>query len=140
VSFSVRFVDWSSEEQTLRMIRETVFIMEQDVHEDEEFDGRDEGALHLLAEDPKGRPIATARMLPDGQVGRMAVLRHWRKKGVGSAMLIKLFVEARVRGLKQLRADAQVRALPFYEKHGFWAVGEEFLDARIPHLKVIKEL
>jgi predicted GNAT family N-acyltransferase len=140
VSFSVKIVDWSSAEQTLRMIRETVFIMEQDVREDEEFDGRDAGCLHVLVEDKKGRPIATARMLASGQVGRMAVLRHWRKRGVGSAMLIKLFVEARVMGLKRLTADAQVRALPFYEKHGFRAVGDEFLDARIPHKKVIKDL
>lgn len=123
------------------MIRETVFIMEQDVHEDEEFDGRDAGdCLHVLVEDKKGRPIATARMLHSGKVGRMAVLRHWRKKGVGSAMLIKLFVEARIMGLKQLTADAQVRALPFYEKHGFRAEGDEFLDARIPHKKVVKDL
>ncbi len=106
MSFSVRIVDWSCEEQTLRMIRETVYIMEQGVHEDEEFDGRDAGCVHLLAEDKKGRPIATARMLKSGQVGRMAVLRHWRKKGVGAAMLIKLFVEARLMGLKQLTADA----------------------------------
>jgi predicted GNAT family N-acyltransferase len=140
VSFTARLVDWSSQEQTLRMIRETVFIMEQGVHEDEEFDGRDADCLHVLVEDQKGRPIATARMLPDGQVGRMAVLRHWRKKGVGSAMLIKLFVEARVRGLKRLSADAQVRALPFYEKHGFRVVGDEFMDARIPHKKVVKDL
>lgn len=140
MSFTARIVDWSSEEQTLRMIRETVFIMEQDVHEDEEFDGRDPGCLHVLVEDNKGRPIATARMLNEGKIGRMAVLRHWRKKGVGSAMLIKLFVEARIRGLKQLCADAQVRALPFYEKHGFHAVGDEFMDARIPHRKVVKDL
>jgi predicted GNAT family N-acyltransferase len=138
--FTARIVDWSSQEQTLRMIRETVFIMEQDVHEDEEFDGRDADCLHVLVEDKKGRPIATARMLSDGKVGRMAVLRHWRKKGVGSAMLIKLFVEARIRGLKQLCADAQVRALPFYEKHGFRVVGDEFMDARIPHKKVVKDL
>ena len=140
MSFTARIVDWSSEEQTLRMIRETVFIMEQDVHEDEEFDGRDPECLHVLVEDNQGRPIATARLLPDGKVGRMAVLRHWRKKGVGSAMLIKFFVEARLRGLKQLYADAQVRALPFYEKHGFRVVGDEFLDARIPHKKVVKDL
>jgi predicted GNAT family N-acyltransferase len=55
-------------------------------------------------------------------------------------MLIKLFVEARIRGLKQLCADAQVRALPFYEKHGFRVVGDEFMDARIPHKKVVKDL
>jgi len=133
-------VDWSSEEQTLRMIRETVYIMEQGVHEEEEFDGQDAGCVHLLVEDKKGRPIATARMQKSGQIGRMAVLRHWRKKGVGSAMLIKLFVEARLMGLKQLTADAQVRALPFYEKHGFRVVGDEFMDARIPHKKVIKDL
>ena len=140
MSFSVRIVDWSSAEQTLRMIRETVYIMEQGVHEEEEFDGQDAGCVHVLVEDNKDRPIATARMLKSGQVGRMAVLRHWRKKGVGSAMLIKLFVEARIMGLKQLTADAQVRALPFYEKHGFRVVGDEFMDARIPHKKVIKDL
>lgn len=140
MSFTVRIVGWSSEEQTLRMIRETVFIMEQGVREYEEFDGRDAGCLHVLVEDQKGRPIATARMQNNGKVGRMAVLRHWRKKGVGSAMLIKLFVEARVMGLKRLCADAQVQALPFYEKHGFRVVGDEFLDARIPHKKVVKDL
>jgi predicted GNAT family N-acyltransferase len=85
-------------------------------------------------------PIGTARLLPDGQIGRMAVLPEWRSHGIGSVLLEKLIEIAREHGLKQVKLDAQDHAISFYEQHGFTIEGEEFLDAGIPHRRMIMAL
>ena len=139
-AFSVRVVDWSSEEAAIRAIRERVFIEEQDVPAEEEWDGRDPGCLHLLAENDKGEPIATARMLDAGKIGRMAVYREYRGRGVGKALLAELLKIARKHGLTRVELDAQTRAMDFYRGMGFTAAGEEFLDAGIPHYRMFLEL
>lgn len=113
---------------------------EQNVPEELELDGLDDGSVHLLASDMKGRPIGTARLLPDGQIGRMAVLPEWRSHGIGSVLLEKLIEIAREHGLKQVKLDAQDHAISFYEQHGFTIEGEEFLDAGIPHRRMIMAL
>jgi predicted GNAT family N-acyltransferase len=71
-------------------VREAVFMGEQGVPAELEWDGRDAVALHALAEDASGSSIGTARLLKDGHIGRMAVMSHWRGRGVGSAMLDRL--------------------------------------------------
>ena len=87
--FHVRQVEWAQAQDTLRAIRDQVFIQEQGVPAELEWDGHDEGCLHLLATDAEGRPIGTVRMLPDGHIGRMAVLSPWRRRhGVGTALLL----------------------------------------------------
>jgi len=89
----IREVDWASHEQALSSLRRTVFVEEQGVAEDEEWDGADSDCRHFLADDGAGRPIGTARLMPSGQVGRMAVLVQWRGQGVG-ARLLRLAVDA----------------------------------------------
>lgn len=115
------------------LVRRAVFIEEQQVPEELEWDGLDETAFHLLAREAGGRPIGSARMLPDGHIGRMAVLRGHRGTGIGSALLRRMLDEARQQGLKIAYLDAQVHAIPFYERLGFKAEGAEFMDAGIPH-------
>ncbi|MEK7303034.1 MAG: GNAT family N-acetyltransferase, partial [Pseudomonadota bacterium] len=79
----------------------------------------------------------TARLLPDGHIGRMAVLREWRGKGVGSAMLQRILEESSHRGMQKAMLNAQMAAIKFYEKFGFQVSGEEFMEAGIPHIKMI---
>jgi predicted GNAT family N-acyltransferase len=117
----------------LRAIRMEVFVREQQVPEELEWDGLDETAFHLLARDTFGNPVATARMLPDGHIGRVAVMRPWRGKGVGTEIMRVMIHEAGRRRLHEVDLDAQVKAIEFYERLGFAAEGPEFMDAGIPH-------
>lgn len=132
-SYSVRTASWEQDCDRLRPIREEVFILEQNVPVELEWDGEDEDALHLLAESQAGECIGTARMLADGHIGRVAVLKPWRGRGVGSELMRSMLEAARKRGLKIAFLDAQVNAIGFYEQFGFHAEGEIFMDAGIPH-------
>ena len=138
--YTIQLASWESYGDALRYIRERVFLDEQHVPEELELDGLDDGSDHLLASDMKGRPIGTARLLPDGQIGRVAVLPEWRSHGIGSVLLDRLIDIAREHGLKQVKLDAQEQAIRFYEQHGFTIEGEEFLDAGIPHRRMTMEL
>ncbi len=135
-AFTVSWVSWQQAEADLRSIREHVFIQEQQVPVALEWDGLDADCQHLLAQDSDGQAIATARLLMDGHIGRMAVLPQWRKRGVGTALLTELLRYCRQHHLDPF-LDAQNHALEFYRKMGFIAVGDEFLDAGIPHHKMI---
>lgn len=120
-------------------LREHVFIREQLVPADMEWDEFDALSRHVVAL-VDGIPIGTGRLLPDGHIGRMAVLREWRGKGAGSALLTDLLAIARALGMRRVLLNAQVQALPFYVRHGFQAQGEEFLDAGIPHRQMWRDL
>ncbi len=139
-SFRLRPASWPNDREALRHVRETVFVEEQGVPLALERDGLDETAFHLLAEDAAGNPVGTGRLLPDGHIGRMAVLKPWRGRGVGSALLRGLVEEGRRRRLERLVLHAQVTALPFYRRHGFVAEGPVFDDAGIPHRRMVLRL
>lgn len=129
-------VSWEHEAPVLRAIRTAVFIHEQQVPEDLEWDGFDAISLHVLAFNADGQPVGTARLLPDGHIGRMAVLKEWRGQGLGSAMLQKILEELTKRNQQKAMLNAQTYAVPFYEKFGFQVCGEEFMEAGIPHVKM----
>ncbi|MFO1206791.1 MAG: GNAT family N-acetyltransferase [Burkholderiales bacterium] len=137
---SIRLASWQEVRAAVAPVREAVFLREQGVPEDLEWDEHDATALHAVALGPLGRAIGTARLLADGQIGRMAVLASWRGRGVGSAMLEMLLAAARERGLRDVRLNAQVQAIAFYERHGFTAGGSEFLDAGIPHVAMHRQV
>lgn len=131
--FRVRRVGWNEAGDLLRAVRKTVFVDEQGVLAELEWDGRDEHCIHVLAETPAGDAIGTGRLLPDGHIGRMAVLKHWRGRGVGSALLERLVAVAREQGFDRVELSAQTHAIDFYARFGFEALGDEYLDAGIPH-------
>lgn len=132
-AFTVRRAHWPREREALRRVRETVFVDEQRVPLELEWDEDDETALHALAEDGDGNPVGTGRLTRDGRIGRMAVMKDWRGQGVGGAILQWLTDAARTRGLEELVLSAQISAIQFYRRFGYTEEGGEFLDAGIPH-------
>jgi len=123
-------------------IRRRVFQDEQGVSADEEFDSDDDLATHVLAT-VDDIAVGTARIVfhPDyAKIGRMAVLKEWRRHGVGRALLNALLGIAGTHGAKNLVLHAQIHALPFYAASGFGVVGEEFEEAGIPHRRMERTL
>jgi predicted GNAT family N-acyltransferase len=133
MKYHVRVADWSSDQAKLKSVRFDVFCIEQGVPESLEWDGIDAECVHAIAEDQQGAPIGCGRLLPDGHIGRMAVLAQWRGRGVGAALLETLVALATARGDGKAMLNAQTHAMPFYARYGFVAVGEPFDEAGIPH-------
>lgn len=121
-------------------IRKTVFIHEQHVPVALEWDTSDANCLHVLATDLTKRPIGTARLLQDGYIGRMAVLKEWRRMGVGKSLLQRLLIEAKKQQMRKVIIHAQSHAVGFYIGFGFQIVGKEFIDANILHIKMTLQL
>jgi predicted GNAT family N-acyltransferase len=119
--FAVRIVDWAHEADKLRAIRLAVFVVEQNIPEELEWDEFDASSVHAIAEDARGAPIGCGRLLPDGHIGRMAVISDWRGRGVGA------------RGDARVLLNAQTQAMPFYARFGFVPAGAEYEEAGIPH-------
>ncbi len=132
-SYRLRHADWARDRELLRAVRLAVFVREQGVPENLEWDEYDALSTHVLAENEAGNAVGTGRLLPDGHIGRMAVLYEWRGRGIGDALLSWLEAQARHRGMGELLLHAQSHAVAFYARHGFECVGEEFTEAGIPH-------
>ena len=138
LAFSVQTVQWPARVTDLQAIRRAVFVVEQHVPEAEEWDAFDVSSQHVLAT-AHGVPavgIGTGRLLPDGHIGRMAVIQSWRGRGVGRALLAALLVLAHQSKLSQVVLHAQTHAIKFYEKQGFTVCGPEFMEAGIAHRKM----
>ncbi len=137
---SLRILDWPAAHDEAMRVRTAVFVVEQRVPVEIELDEWDPRSDHVLAYAPGGPAVGTGRLLPDGHIGRMAVLREWRGRGVGGRILVALVERAATRGMKRLLLNAQTHAVPFYTRHGFVAFGDEFLEADIPHVTMAREL
>jgi predicted GNAT family N-acyltransferase len=134
--FTVSLVSWHDGEPLLRAIRETVFIREQGVPAELEWDEIDATCRHALALSLNGDAVGCGRILTNGHIGRIAVMKDWREKKVGTAIMEAMLNEARSRGYKQVEVDAQTHAVPFYLGFGFVVHGKEFIDAGLPHIKM----
>ncbi len=131
--FSIHPVDFASAADELRKVRETVFVREQGVPAALEWDGSDPACRHVIARDAAGAPVGTGRLTPDRRIGRMAVLREWRGRGVGDALLAALLEQARALGWTEVSLHAQASAEDFYARHGFVPEGGRFMEAGIEH-------
>ena len=138
--FTIQTLAWREALPLARPVRERVFIDEQKVPRELEWDEWDYAGDHAVALDARGNPIGTARLLPDGRIGRMAVLEDWRGKGVGAALLHAMLERARSRSMARAFLHAQVQAAGFYRRFGFSERGGEFLEAGIPHVEMTLEL
>jgi predicted GNAT family N-acyltransferase len=119
------------------MVREEVFCREQGVPKDEELDGLDERAFHLVALAPDGAVVGTLRLLlagGDAKIGRVAVTRRWRRRGIAARMLEMALAGARERGCRRARLASQLQATRLYEEAGFTVESEPFEEAGIPHV------
>ena len=137
--FDIRLLPWEKAQGDAGRIRWQVFVAEQGVPEDMEWDEWDVQSVHALALTPASQIIGTARLLPvDGhggaKLGRMAVLPEWRGKGAGTALLLALLAEARLHGVREVALRAQMSAARFYRSHGFIAQGAQFMEAGILHV------
>jgi predicted GNAT family N-acyltransferase len=132
--------DWSHDEPAIRRVRQRVFVDEQGIPENLEWDGRDASCRQVLALTGTAEVVATGRLLADGRIGRMAVLRAWRGRGVGSALLERLQWHALNSGLLRVYVHARVEVAGFYSRAGFEIVGQPFVEADIAHVEMTKAL
>jgi len=134
--FVVARADWQADQSTLCRIRQSVFIDEQGIPAELEWDNQDAESAHFLAYNLDGDPIATVRLLQDGHIGRLAVLPGWRGRGIGSSLLLAAIELADEHGLDKVYLHAQLEAAGFYHLHGFMNEGEAFEEAGIPHIRM----
>jgi len=138
-------LQWSQQHEALSAIRREVFIVEQQVPEELEWDGLDSGCRHILAQDiTKGidnnNAVGTGRLVSDGQIGRMAILKEYRRQGIGYEILKLLISMAASEGHAKIYLHAQLYAVAFYQQAQFKIIGNEFLDAGIVHVKMTRTL
>jgi predicted GNAT family N-acyltransferase len=135
----IELMPWDQARAHAYPIRFTVFVEEQGVPRDIELDEHDAVSIHVIVfEDAKA--VATGRLLPDGHIGRMAVLKDWRGRGIGALMLKRLMNRAKERGDVEVVLSAQIHAVPFYRAHGFVPEGDEYLEAGIRHQAMRRRL
>jgi predicted GNAT family N-acyltransferase len=132
--------DWRTLRPDASGLRHEVFVIEQNVPPEIEMDEFDEVSLHAVAYLADGGAIATARLLPDNHIGRMAVRKSARGQGIGGRVLAALVERAAQEGRPSVVLNAQTHARAFYEAHGFSAAGPEFMEAGIAHITMTREL
>ena len=134
-NLKVEIVKWIDGHAQLKNIREKVFIKEQKVTPELEWDGMDENAMHFLVfKDEEAIGCARAVVIKNYmQLGRMAVLKKYRGQGVGSTLIENAIVTAKLKQLSSIHISAQCNAINFYVKFGFEVTGDTYLDAEILH-------
>lgn len=128
----IELMSWEEARAHAAPIRFEVFVNEQRVPAEIELDDADRDCLHVIAFEGQAA-VGTGRLLPDGHIGRMAVLKGHRSRGVGAAMLKRLIHAARERGDREVALSAQVHAVAFYRAHGFVEEGGVYEEAGIAH-------
>ena len=132
--------DWNSSKAQLTFVRRQVFILELGIDEQDEWDGKDENAVHFVAFGTTAVPVGVCRLTEDGQIGRLAVLPNYRHQGNGNLLLRRAIQVAREMQLKQVFLHAMVDVQLFYQTHGFKTDGKIFLEAGKPHVKMIRDI
>lgn len=136
--FKVENGQWSQLQlqQDAKLIRELVFIQEQNIPEQDEWDDQDPVSQHFVVYD-QDRAIATARLLPDHHLGRVAVLPEYRGQGIGRLIMLDMIAYAKSQNHPLLQLSAQTHATSFYEKLGFTVQGDEYDECGIPHIEMV---
>lgn len=135
----IEVLPWDKARALAVPIRFNVFVEEQGVPREMELDEADAHSIHAVAFE-EGEPVGTGRLLPDGHIGRMAVLKAWRGRGIGGQILHRLMDQARARGEREVVLSAQVDACAFYRAHGFMEEGPQYLEAGIRHRDMRRQL
>ncbi|KXZ68312.1 GNAT family N-acetyltransferase [Acinetobacter venetianus] len=134
--FSVKYGSWDQLQQDAKLIRELVFISEQNIPEQDEWDDQDAISQHFVVYD-QNQPIATARLLANNSVGRVAVLKAYRGQGIGRLIMLEIIAYAQAQKRPNLQLSSQVHAISFYGKLGFSIQGDEYDECGIPHIEMV---
>lgn len=134
--FSVKYGSWDQLQQDAKLIRKLVFISEQNISEQDEWDDQDAISQHFVVYD-QNQPIATARLLANNSVGRVAVLKAYRGQGIGRLIMLEIIAYAQAQKRPSLQLSSQVHAVSFYEKLGFSIQGDEYDECGIPHIEMV---
>ena len=136
---TIELVSWQQAKSHLRQVRTVVFIHEQLVTPEFEWDDIDSSAVHLLAMH-ENKAIGCLRIINYAKIGRMAVLKPWRGLGVGKMLLNEAIEICRQHGIKQIVLSAQTHAIHFYQQTGFQITSGEYTDVHIPHVDMCLKL
>ncbi len=140
LDLAVRSATWAQDRVQIQHIRRTVFIEEQRIAEQDEWDALDPVVTHVLTfaqgDSTKRDAVGTGRLEPTGKIGRVAVLPQYRGTGTGVALMQRLMDLAAERGFTEVYLNAQVTAAGFYQRLGFRADGPEFDEVGIPHQRM----
>ncbi len=136
---TIEIAKWPQDSATIKDLRRKVFVIEQGVEPEIEWDGRDHTCTHVLAR-LDGEPVGTGRIMPSGHIGRLAVLNNHRGKKIGKALLEHLIQIARQQQHEMVYLNSQVQAIGFYEQYGFIVEGKVFMVAGIPHQRMEMKL
>ena len=131
--FTIRTGSWDELQNDAKLIREQVFIQEQQIAVEDEWDAEDAVSVHFVVYD-QNQPIATARLLKNNSVGRVAVLKSHRGLGIGKLLMHQIIQQAKHQQREFLKLSSQVHAIQFYAGLGFKVEGEQYLDCGIPHI------
>ncbi|WP_166170889.1 GNAT family N-acetyltransferase [Acinetobacter sp. SA01] len=137
--FTIRTGSWNKLQQDAKLIREQVFILEQQIAVEDEWDDQDAISQHFVIYD-QVQPVATARLLQNNSVGRVAVLKSHRGLGIGKLLMLQIIEQAKYEQRKFLKLSSQVHAIQFYVSLGFKVEGEEYLDCGIAHIDMYLKL
>ena len=133
INLDIMQVTWQDAQHELSQVRTEVFIKEQQVAPDFEWDNLDQNAVHLLAR-YNNMAIGCLRIIDYKKIGRMAVLKCWRGKGVGKALLTAAIKVCTAQGSQQINLSAQTHAIGFYSNAGFKIISKEYTDVNIAHV------
>ncbi|MFU9047352.1 GNAT family N-acetyltransferase [Acinetobacter tibetensis] len=133
MTLQVRTGTWVELQTDAKPIREQVFIQEQQIAAADEWDAQDEVSQHFVVFDGE-HAIATARLLPNHSIGRVAVLASHRGQGIGKLLMLQIIQQAQQQQRPLLQLSSQVHAMSFYQNLGFQAHGEAYIDCGIPHI------
>jgi predicted GNAT family N-acyltransferase len=133
MTLQIRMGTWAEMQHDAKPIRTQVFIQEQQIAEADEWDAQDAVSQHFVVYDSE-QAIATARLLPNHSVGRVAVVASQRGQGIGQLLMLEIIQQAQKQQRPLLQLSSQVHAIAFYQNLGFHVCGQEYLDCGIPHI------
>lgn len=134
---NILITNFEKSEGEIRKIRNCVFRKEQNIPEEIDWDGKDNTCIHALAIENQ-KPVGTGRVTLEGKIGRIAVLKDYRSKGIGTLLLNALIEAANSKGINKVHLHAQLQAIGFYKKEGFKSSGNTFFEADIEHIYMSK--
>ncbi|WP_241264019.1 GNAT family N-acetyltransferase [Bowmanella dokdonensis] len=132
----IKNVDWTSAKDKLTKLREKVFVYEWRIPKEVEFDRQDTAAYHILLLDEAGAEIATGRLTPEGEIGRIAVLNSCRKPEVYQQLFAALLAIAEQQGMQTVSVQCELEGVNYYQQQGFRPVGAVYMDAGIPRQRM----